>query len=362
MKRCIVHLPNKLNPDLASASQIRPKKMIMAFKKIGYEVDVVEGNSKDRSRIIRRIKKNIVSGVKYDFMYAESSTMPTLLTDSNHLPLHPFLDFGFFRFVKKHGIKIGLFYRDIYWKFPIYRENVKGIKGAFAVAMYKYDLEQYNKWLDILYMATERSYQYVNREITNPSLETLPPACEDDYCTYKPIGKTITLLYVGGLGKQYQIDKVLEVVKELKMYNLIICCREKEWQSEKERLEQYLSDNIQIVHKSGDELNALYGIANIGILLFKPDEYRKIAMPYKTFEYMGNGLPMIASSDTGVGDYVNQQGIGWTIPYNNSALKELLLALYDNRQEILLKSEACKQSIMSNKWTDRALKVQEGLA
>jgi len=86
MSRCIIHIPNKLNPRMASASQIRPRKMIEAFKAIGCEVDVIEGTSRERALAIKRIKKNIKSGIMYDFMYAESSTMPTLLTDSNHLP------------------------------------------------------------------------------------------------------------------------------------------------------------------------------------------------------------------------------------------------------------------------------------
>ena len=63
-----------------------------------------------------------------NFLYSESSTMPTSLTEPHHMPTHPFLDFSFFYFCKRNGIKIGLFYRDIYWKFEIYKEKVHGIK------------------------------------------------------------------------------------------------------------------------------------------------------------------------------------------------------------------------------------------
>lgn len=42
MKRIIFHLPNKIDKNRFSASQIRPMKIIEAFKNIGYEVDLIE--------------------------------------------------------------------------------------------------------------------------------------------------------------------------------------------------------------------------------------------------------------------------------------------------------------------------------
>lgn len=80
-------------------------KMIEAFKECGYEVVVVEGYGKERKRQIKEIKSNILKGVKYDFLYSESSTMPTLLTEKNHLPLYPFLVFHFLRFARNMGLK-----------------------------------------------------------------------------------------------------------------------------------------------------------------------------------------------------------------------------------------------------------------
>ena len=106
-KRCIFHIPNYLDPNRASASQIRPKKMMNAFEQIGYKVDIVQGYGRNRKRIIEEIKRNIDNGVKYEFLYSESSTAPTLLTEKHHFPTYPFLDFGFFKYIKDHGIKIG---------------------------------------------------------------------------------------------------------------------------------------------------------------------------------------------------------------------------------------------------------------
>lgn len=60
MKRMIFHIPLKINRERSSASQIRPLKMIEAFKKVGFEVDLVEGYGKERKKQIKKIKKEYI--------------------------------------------------------------------------------------------------------------------------------------------------------------------------------------------------------------------------------------------------------------------------------------------------------------
>jgi len=62
-KRIIFHYPLPLNPEAASASGIRPFKMIEAFKSLGYHVDLVTGYSRERKIQIKKIKKNINNGM-----------------------------------------------------------------------------------------------------------------------------------------------------------------------------------------------------------------------------------------------------------------------------------------------------------
>lgn len=90
IQRMIFHIPMRINRERASASSIRPVKMIEAFERLGYEVILIEGNASQRKKRIKEIKHNIRKGVTYDFLYSESSTMPTLLTEKHHCPTHPF--------------------------------------------------------------------------------------------------------------------------------------------------------------------------------------------------------------------------------------------------------------------------------
>ena len=87
----IFHHPLPLDPDAKSASGIRPQRMLQAFKDLGYKVDIVSGYAVERNEAIKKIKKNISNGVQYDFVYAESSTMPTAVAvrATSVLPLPP---------------------------------------------------------------------------------------------------------------------------------------------------------------------------------------------------------------------------------------------------------------------------------
>lgn len=357
---CIFHVPNYLDVNRASASQIRPLQMIRAFKKIGYEVDVIQGYGKERKREIKRVKEKIKKGIKYDFLYAESSTMPTLLTEKNHIPTYPFLDYNFFSFVRKRGIKIGLFYRDIYWKFDEYKQDVKGLYYFVAVIMYKYDLRMYRKMVNKLYLPTRKMYEYIRDKIPSDMIDVLPPGCERK--EVKKNNENLTLLYVGGIGKHYRLHKVLEVVSKMSDITLLLCCRQKEWEQEKGKYEQYLSHNIEIHHKSGKKLEELYRRADIGMVYFEPDLYLGFSMPYKVFEYLSYGMPMIASLQTAVGDFVMQERIGWTIAYDTEDLRTLLQILLREPEKRLLKSARCKEVIEKHTWEERAKKVQMDLS
>ena len=142
-KNCIVYIPYKLEENGRGARMVRPLKMIQAFRDLGYSVTLVDGFSRERKKRISFVKKQIRTGISYDFAYIEGNTEPIFLTDPHHFPTHPFLDFGFFRFLNKHDIPIGLFYCDIYWKFKNYGEGMPLWKRKAALFFYALELKKY---------------------------------------------------------------------------------------------------------------------------------------------------------------------------------------------------------------------------
>lgn len=369
---CIFHIPNHIDEIGSSGSQVRPRMMLQAFRNIGYSVDAVMGYGAERKEQIAAIKDKIRAGYKYDFLYSESSTMPTLLTEKHHYPTYPNLDFGFISFVKKKNIPIGLFYRDIYWRFPFYGEELPWWQKDAAKLCYLYDLWRYERLLDVLFVPTLYMRKWIaNEKLNEMAYELLPGAVFDE----KNIAEScavfkarelrndgrLHLFYVGGISGQYQFDKLLKVVSELPYVELTICCRDFEWEKEKGFYERYLNDRIRVIHKFGKDLEPYYREADICMLWFQLTEYRVGAMPIKMLEYLSHAKPQIATSGNAQADFIERHKIGWHIPYEESAMKALLERLHRNYAEVVEAHKYSLQAIQQNTWECRAKTARDVL-
>ncbi len=357
----VFHHPLPLDYNSRSASGIRPIKMLNAFKKLGYEVDLATGYSNDRKLAVRNIVNNIKNGIKYDFCYSESSTMPTLLCDKNHFPLHPFLDFYFFKILKTNDIPIGLFYRDIYWLFPEYKKRLGYLKALLGRFFYKYDLLQYSKYLSKLYLPTELMEKYIPID-KKDIFKALPPGLEELSANLEcSVTDELTILYIGGLNNHYKMHELFKAVQNKKNIKLIICTRKEEWNQVKDEYSQFMSNNISVVHKSGLELNELFRKSNCTSIFVEPQKYWSFALPLKLFEYLGNYKPIIATENTYSADFIKRHNIGWAISYEKKALESLLKELTNSPEKIREKTDNCKRIARTNTWLERALQVKKDL-
>ena len=225
MRRMIFHCPvkNEGNPD---ASQLRPLKMIEAFRQIGYDVAVVYGDGAERKKSIAAIKRSIRGGVKYDFLYSESSTLPTLCTEKHHLPSYPFLDFSFLSFCRRHGIRVGLFYRDIYWRFSFGNDSWK---MKCLKPFYIYDLIMYRRLVDVLFLPSKEMLGYIPLGFPGRVEELPPGAGKMSFTKTGMPGQGLNLLYIGGLVPHYDLRMLVKAVSEIPEITFTLCCRKKEW-------------------------------------------------------------------------------------------------------------------------------------
>lgn len=354
----IFHIPNSINLGYSSGSQLRPIKMLNAFRKIGYHVDVVMGDVSSRKKQIKKIKQEILKGEHYEFLYSESSTMPTILTEKHHLPVAPFLDFRFFSFCKKYNIKIALFYRDIHWKFEQYTNSVSNLKRKYAELFYKYDLRQYKKLLDILYLPSIQMYNFIPFEFEKRIIE-LPPGCELRDVENKQLNESINFIYVGGLGSLYDLGYFVDVINELNNTKLFLCTRKNEWAQNQGKYD--FNNKTVIYHKSGEALNDVYIQSDIAVLFVKPSTYWKFVMAVKLFEYISFKKPIIAVKGTAIGDFIERNDIGWVVEYDKNKLKELITHLKNNRQDVKRKIKNIERIQPDNTWVARVKKVQGDL-
>lgn len=354
MKNIIFHCPFPLDYNAKSASGIRPIKMLNAFQSLGYNVDLVVGYSNERSIAIKKIKEKIKNGFSYIFVYSESSTMPTALTDQHHLPLRPFLDFDFFQFLKNKNIKIGLFYRDIHWKFDHYGVGLSWYKKQLALFFYYFDLKKYNELVDVFYLPSMQMGKYIDY-IDETKFKALPPAHDlSSYQNITPLDNILNLLYVGGVGENYKLNKLFEAMILIPKVNLTICTREADWKKIKDKY-TVIPENIKIVHESGEELDELYNVSHIALIFVEPKDYWDFAVPFKLFEYIGRNKPIICCKKTWTGDFVEQNNIGWSIDYNVQAFIDLISNL--NPSSIRDRTEKVIEIKKNESWISRAKQV-----
>lgn len=363
MTRMIYHVPYPLKTDAKTGSGLRPVRMLEAFRAIGYDVEVVAGVSKERRKLIRDLKRRIRGGEKFDFLYSESHTMPTALTDPDHLPRHPLMDVAFMRFCRKNGTKVGLFYRDIYWRFPAYKEAVNAIVRTGTRLLYNMDLVAYRLAVDKLYLPSLGMGKFVTH-VPAERFAALPPGGEiRDLSTPTETSESsdLELFYVGGIGGYYRMHDTVRAVAASESSRLTICTTEAEWAVHGAGYQGIMNDRITVIHKNGADLEPYYARAAACMLFIEPSVYRSFAAPIKFAEYIGFGKPVIVNAGTNVAEFVAKFGNGWVLPFDSDALSGLLNDLALNPLHVAETTGAARKIREANTWEARARQVAADL-
>ncbi len=356
-KRMIFHLPWKVNKQYASATSIRPYKMIAAFEEIGYEVYPIMGNGAERHDAFVRLQQLIERDhIDFSFMYSESSTQPTAIASGKHdMIRYPLLDYRIFRYVHHRNIPIALFYRDIHWKFDELSKNRRTwFKYYFFLLLYRLDLVMYRQYVHAFSTPFHRMRDYV--PVRFDSVFDLPAGCDRrELSPYTVSRHGIRIFYVGGFGHLYSMHALCEAVHRTEGVYLTLCIRAEDWERVKHEyavVEQ--SDRITVVHASGDDLLPYYNEADILSFVLRPYEYLSITVPYKLYEYVSFGKPIITTKRTGVADFVEQNDVGWSVEYTADDLCDLFERLKSNPNEIERKRRNTIDIIPRHYWSKRA--------
>ena len=361
-RRMIFHHPLPLVPDSASASGIRPVQMRRAFEELGYEVWEVAGYTKERGRLASEVRYAIRCGVRFDFCYSESSTMPMTMTNPTHLPTRPFLDVGFFRSLRGSGIPVGQFLRDIYWVFPDYRESLSFLKLQAALAAYEWDMRTLRRHVDRVFLPSLKVGEYIN--LGNVPVSALEPGHGHPEPLPGP-GEGASLFYVGGIGSDYKLHELFASVKQSWEKNLdvrlIVCLRPEEWDAVKHEYEQWACPAIEVVHAHGNGLREYFERTNIAAIVVDLDEYWKLGVPVKLYEYVGAGKPVMVTKGSLAGDMVERMDLGWTVDNSPEAVVELLERLANDPQEIQRVRARVLSQRDAHTWLERARQAAEEL-
>jgi glycosyltransferase involved in cell wall biosynthesis len=356
----IFHHPVPINDSGISGSQVRPYQMLKGFRELGIEIEEIAGYAKERKKKIYRILRELQEGRTFSFLYSESHALPTLLTETHHIPTHPNLDFGFFSQLKKYDVPVGLFYRDIYWRFELYRKYSL-YKRLIAIPMYYYDWWRYKKTVNHLFLPSLAMRSHLPSPWPDECLSALPPGSEIHESPQLPeVSSPLNLLYVGGvLPPLYDLRPAFDYLRNLQNVTITICCRKDEWETVKSF---YRLDNshIKVVHASGKGLEELYRNADLFFILRQSHEYLNFAMPVKVFETISYGIPIITLGGNETARFVQNEKIGW-ITSSKDEFVGLIQRLQNYPNTLIEMKEHVRLTRLKHTWQARAEQVANTL-
>ncbi len=367
----IFHAPFPLQPDRVAASMLRPLAMRRAFADLGYRVMNVTGYAAQRRRAMTRVRAALAAGARIEFVYSENATIPNALTEPRHLPVHPLLDAAFFRHCRRSGVPVGVFYRDVYWRFPRFREGINPVLEAGLQAAYRSELMAFERVGLHLFLPSQAMARHVPH-VDPVRMSALPPGAPDVAATRRDSdgwddggdedGKELELLFVGVLQDNYRLDACLRAVSATPGTRVTLCVRQETWETSRDHYAPLLpAGRAQVVHRSGAELEPLYRRADLGVLFTEPNPYWDFAVPYKLYEYLAHELPVIAVRGTQTGRLVEEMGIGWVLSYDAGALSDLLRHLREAPEEIEAVRRRMREVLPDQTWQARARTVVQVL-
>lgn len=355
MPRVIYHHPLPLDRDGASGSSIRPLRMLTALESMA-EVWSITGTSSQRVHQMKEIREAMSRGVTFDALYSESSTLPTALTDDDRIPRHPFAEPIFLRECRKKGIPVGLFYRDVYWRFPGFGENQGALRRGLAKAAFRYDLWWYRHAVDLLYLPSMPMLEHVPISPTVKA-KALPPGTVIRDTAAPAMDGPLEVLYVGGMSDMYDLRLFVEALGGIEGLRLTVCTRADEWAAVRDQYEPVMGDNTVVVHQSGQQLVETMKQTHLATVCVQPNLYRSFAAPVKLFDGVGMGIPVVASRGTHAANLVAEFDLGWQVDYSVESMRKLFTHLATHRAEV----EQARQRVLSRRdehtWQARAAQV-----
>jgi glycosyltransferase involved in cell wall biosynthesis len=368
MKKFIVYFPYKLRQQ-TSGSAVRPVKILEAFQifaeKHGFEMISIHGETNERKKAFEDLYKN-ENPEDFLFCYMENATIPIWLSDDDHLPRKPFIDLKFLKYLHKNNIPLGVFYRDIYWKFNSLYKVKPIIKQAMRF-LFRIELAMYKKYSKIFYLPSIYMNKYVGEK--DEKVTDLPPGGVDLLLLGKKIKPETNIsqaIYVGGINPRYGIYDTLKAFEELNQtktkIKLILICRKEEFSTYQELMKPYLNKEwIEIHHAFGEQLLPFYERADFGIVPIKRDTYNDFAVAVKLFEYISYGLPVLATNCLAQTDIVEKSKLGIIVPDNSEDILNGLKEMSDLKCQEQYRENVKEALLNEHLWIHRVEKVYNTL-
>ena len=361
----LLYYPFKLEENANSGSKLRPKEIYKAFLTWGSEMDVeillLSGSSKERKQ---KFYQFLSSGKLNNilFCYMENQTIPFWFTDKGHIPRSPMIDKKVFDFLKKNEVPVGVFYRDVYWKFDeLY--PLKGIKKKVMKAIYRIEEKFYENYCDVIFLPSKEMGAYVS---INKKKVPLPPG-GNRRKVKKSINnrKVAKGIYVGGINnKKYGLPLLLEALeivnKGTKNCELYVVCRPDEYEALGSDVKEFMKRlGVVVEHISGEALNSLYLDMDFAFIPRYRSIYNDFSVPVKLVEYLSNELPVIATNCTAQKDFILSGNYGLICEDKPEDMARAIIQMKNEKEHFV--NNIRQTFFEKHSWTARVRKIHDTL-
>jgi glycosyltransferase involved in cell wall biosynthesis len=345
--KIIFHISYRLRDPL-SGSQVHPLNMMKEFEQLGAELLKIE-NTKSyamgKPRALARTFKEFGSGVwkvitgRYLFCFSETA----------HAPLNA-LERILYRLIKIKRIPLFIYLRDAQWLVP----RGTPTEHKQLVERHRRDIDYYNKVPDMMFVPSTSLAEAVGLK----RFTRLPPGAPEveQYGSFS----NQSVIYVGGGGKTYDLDFLLEALKLLKKshpgFTCTLVTRPKEISLELSG--QFAETNTSIGEAHGAALADHYSRASIAVMPLDPGGYANLSMPVKLFEYIAYGLPVVSRSLREPAVFIRENNCGVIADTPEEFAEAIRRLLTDQTYYETLHANALKTG-GENTWRQRANSVYQ---
>jgi glycosyltransferase involved in cell wall biosynthesis len=343
-----------------SGSSVRPARMRDAFAKAGYDILDVDGHRRERAAVVDRLISDLSSlDPSKTLLYAESATFPHCFDLPSRLP-GPSPDIKLAKAAKAHGIPVGLFYRDMHWRYLRHQGwRARCIQGMLR-PFFEREIRSYASCYDVLFGPTEQFLAAIP-EAKNARRVALPPGMQEGGGIRKP-GSALRLIHVGGMTDHHGLYDMLPVVRGIQgtPWSLDMVCRQPEWVRFRDHYEP-LGKRCSILHEQGEGKSKHMAKATVGLLVYGAHAYRELAFPVKLLEYLAHGLPILVSAPSESARFVLKHGVGWAVAPEPEAVREMLQQLAEHPEDIQAAQSRIPAALKHQTWAHRVNQVEKAL-
>ena len=246
-------------------------------------------------------------------------------------------DHLFLNCLKRRGVLLFPFIRDLYWRFP---GMVNRKYSSSKVAAFKRSVRAHIRLYD------EKELKYYLRNATAllfpsllmadtidfPKKYALPPGGDASRCLNPELPQNKNITFVGGISPKMGIDILMEamaiVVKECPEAHCTIVGHGDEEIINRWKDKKYVTFLTNKIHKDIPEiLSNAYAVA-----IPRPGiPHNNFAMPLKLFDYMSCARPIIATNCTAMANFITENDIGIITNDNPESLAKGILKLLNSR-------------------------------